>query len=122
VPVIGIAAHQSAASQAAPGVLGFLVVAGMGVILFFVFRSMARHLRKVSVTTLPAGAAPSGAAPVGTGPAGLVSTGAAASDQRANAPAVDGPAVSGTVISGTVVDGTADSSGDTQDGGPATRS
>jgi hypothetical protein len=122
VPVIGIAAHQSAASQAAPGVLGFLVVAGMGVILFFVFRSMARHLRKISVTTLPAGTAPSGAAPVGTGPAGLVSTGAAASDQRANAPAVDGPPVSGTVISGTVVDGTADSSGDTQDGRPATRS
>jgi hypothetical protein len=30
-----------------PGTLGFLVVFGMGVILFFVFRSMARHLRKV---------------------------------------------------------------------------
>jgi hypothetical protein len=31
-----------------PGTLGFLVVFGMGVILFFVFRSMARHLRKVN--------------------------------------------------------------------------
>lgn len=106
--MIGIAAHQSAASQAAPGVLGFLVVAGMGVILYFVFRSMTRHLRKISVTTVPAGATP-----VRTGPAsaGLVSTGAAASDQRANAPAVDGPVVSGTVVSG-----------DAEDDGPGTSS
>ena len=31
-----------------PGTLGFLVVFGMGVVLYFVFRSMARHLRKVN--------------------------------------------------------------------------
>ena len=31
-----------------PGTLGFLVVFGMGVILFFVFRSMSRHLKKVN--------------------------------------------------------------------------
>ena len=31
-----------------PGTLGFLVVFGMAIILFFVFRSMARHLRKVN--------------------------------------------------------------------------
>jgi hypothetical protein len=31
-----------------PGTLGFLVVFGMGVILYFVFRSMAKHLRKVN--------------------------------------------------------------------------
>ena len=30
-----------------PGTLGFLVIFGMGVVLYFVFRSMARHLRKV---------------------------------------------------------------------------
>jgi hypothetical protein len=30
-----------------PGTLGFLVVFGMGVVLYFVFRSMAKHLRKV---------------------------------------------------------------------------
>lgn len=29
------------------GVLGFLVVAGMGVVLFFLLRSMNKHLRKV---------------------------------------------------------------------------
>ena len=38
----------SAASEAAPGVLGFLVVAGMGLILYFLFRSMAKHLRRVN--------------------------------------------------------------------------
>jgi len=31
-----------------PGTLGFIVVFGMGVILYFVFRSMAKHLRKVN--------------------------------------------------------------------------
>jgi len=31
-----------------PGTVAFLVVFGMGVLLFFVFRSMARHLRKVA--------------------------------------------------------------------------
>jgi hypothetical protein len=106
--VIGIAAHQSAASQAAPGVLGFLVVAGMGIILYFVFRSMARHLRKISVTTLPAGATPVSAGPA---QAAAVSTGAAASDQRANTPAVDGPVISGTVITS-----------DAEDDGPVTSS
>jgi hypothetical protein len=35
-------------SSDAPGTLGFLVIFGMCVVLFFVFRSMAKHLRKVS--------------------------------------------------------------------------
>ena len=43
--------HAVAASSpnvwAQPGTLGFLVVFGMGVVLFFVFRSMSKHLRKV---------------------------------------------------------------------------
>ncbi len=30
-----------------PGVLGFLVVAGMGIILYFLLRSMNRQLRKI---------------------------------------------------------------------------
>ncbi|GEM_PF-724592 len=38
----------SASSSAAPGALGFLVVFGMAVVLFFVFRSMSKHLRKVN--------------------------------------------------------------------------
>ncbi len=41
-----LAASTSALDQ--PGTLGFLVVFGMGVILYFVFRSMAKHLRKVN--------------------------------------------------------------------------
>lgn len=32
----------------APGTLSFLVIFGMAVILFFVFRSMSKHLRKVT--------------------------------------------------------------------------
>jgi hypothetical protein len=34
-------------NDVAPGTLGFLVVAGMGLVLFFLFRSMSKHLRKV---------------------------------------------------------------------------
>jgi hypothetical protein len=41
-----LASSTSAFDQ--PGTLGFLVVFGMGVILFFVFRSMAKHLRRVN--------------------------------------------------------------------------
>jgi hypothetical protein len=35
-------------NDVAPGTLGFLVVAGMGLVLFFLFRSMSRHLRKLN--------------------------------------------------------------------------
>ena len=38
---------SSVASQAVPGVLGFLVVAAMGLALYFLLRSMNKHLRKV---------------------------------------------------------------------------
>jgi hypothetical protein len=40
-----LAANSSLLAQ--PGTLGFLVVFGMAVILYFVFRSMAKHLRRV---------------------------------------------------------------------------
>jgi hypothetical protein len=36
-----------AASEVVPGILGFLVVAGMAVALFFLLRSMNKQLRKV---------------------------------------------------------------------------
>ncbi|MGN6795699.1 MAG: hypothetical protein ACTHJW_25175 [Streptosporangiaceae bacterium] len=32
-----------------PGTVAFLVIFGMAIILFFVFRSMAKHLRKVQM-------------------------------------------------------------------------
>jgi hypothetical protein len=41
-----LAGSSSAFDQ--PGTLGFLVIFGMGVVLYFVFRSMAKHLRKVN--------------------------------------------------------------------------
>ena len=43
-----LASSSSALDQ--PGTLGFLVVAGMGTILVFLFRSMSKHLRRVSGT------------------------------------------------------------------------
>ncbi len=83
-----LAAGQSAASSAAPGAIGFLVVAGMGLAVFFLFRSMTKHLRKVrlaaeSETAPPAKAGPP-AGPAGPSGQGRVSTGAAATDAAAN--------------------------------------
>jgi hypothetical protein len=48
IPAMAEAARSVPGSQAVPGVLGFLVVAGMGVVLFFLLRSMNKQLRKVS--------------------------------------------------------------------------
>jgi hypothetical protein len=47
--VIALAAASSSSTSAwdQPGTLGFLVVFGMAVVLYFVFRSMSRQLRKV---------------------------------------------------------------------------
>jgi hypothetical protein len=49
--VTSLAAVVSAASGSAnditPGALGFVVVAAMGVVLFFLLRSMTKHLRRV---------------------------------------------------------------------------
>ena len=42
-----LAVSQSLIDQ--PGTVAFLVIFGMGVILFFVFRSMAKHLRKIQM-------------------------------------------------------------------------
>jgi hypothetical protein len=42
-----LAAAKSPSLWAQPGTLGFLVVFGMAVILYFVFRSLSKHLRKV---------------------------------------------------------------------------
>lgn len=47
--MIALAASSSSTSVFdQPGTLGFLVVFGMAVILYFVFRSMTKHLRKVN--------------------------------------------------------------------------
>ena len=38
----------ASSNDVAPGTLGFLVVFGMAVLLFFLFRSMSKHLRRVN--------------------------------------------------------------------------
>ena len=45
--MINLAASHGILDQ--PGTVAFLVIFGMGVILFFVFRSMAKHLRKINM-------------------------------------------------------------------------
>jgi hypothetical protein len=42
-----LAAGKVPVDNVTPGVLGFLVVAGMGIILYFLLRSMNRQLRKI---------------------------------------------------------------------------
>ncbi len=55
-----------------PGVLGFLVVAGMGIALYFLLRSMNRHLKKIPPPAGDAGddTAPQAASAQVTGSAG----------------------------------------------------
>jgi hypothetical protein len=46
--LVTVLAATSPSSSAEPGTLAFLVVFGMAVVLFFLFRSMSKHLRKVN--------------------------------------------------------------------------
>jgi hypothetical protein len=48
IAVLAAASSTSTSAWDQPGTLGFLVVFGMAVILYFVFRSMSRHLRRVN--------------------------------------------------------------------------
>ena len=43
-----LAAASSSANEVEPGVLGFLVVAGIGVALVFLLRSMNKQFRKIT--------------------------------------------------------------------------
>ena len=43
-----VAASSPASDDVTPGVLGFLVVAAMGVALFFLLRSMNKQFRKIA--------------------------------------------------------------------------
>lgn len=45
---LAVAAAKSTSAWDQPGTLGFLVVFGLAVILFFVFRSLGKHLRKIN--------------------------------------------------------------------------
>ncbi len=66
-----VAAGSVSSNLVVPGVLGFLVVAGMSVALFFLFRSMNTQLRKVA----PPPATPDAAPAAKTGPASVGSSG-----------------------------------------------
>jgi hypothetical protein len=89
IALAAAAASKSPSAWDQPGTLGFLVVFGMGVILFFVFRSLARHLRKINEAarlealqagdeqadalhsgSLPSGSLHSGSLPSGSLPSG----------------------------------------------------
>jgi hypothetical protein len=52
VTLLAAGAGASTSAWDQPGTLGFLVVFGMGVILYFVFRSMSRHLKKVNAAAV----------------------------------------------------------------------
>jgi hypothetical protein len=43
-----LAGSTNTSLLAQPGTVAFLIVFGMGVLCFFLFRSMSRHLRKVN--------------------------------------------------------------------------
>jgi hypothetical protein len=45
---VTVVAAASTASQIEPGALGFLIVAGMGLALFFLFRSLNKQLHKIT--------------------------------------------------------------------------
>jgi hypothetical protein len=76
------AAHAVSSNAVVPGVLGFLVVAGMSVALFFLFRSMNKHLRKVA----PPPPARSGPARSGGAPSGKAAQASAASAESGQGP------------------------------------
>jgi hypothetical protein len=46
--VLAAAGSSQTSLLAQPGTVAFLVVFGMAVLLYFVFRSMSKHLRKVN--------------------------------------------------------------------------
>ena len=52
-----VAASSSASNDVEPGVLGFLVVAAMGVALVFLLRSMNKQFRKITPNPEPPGGA-----------------------------------------------------------------
>ena len=77
---LAAAAAKSTSAWDEPGTLGFLVVFGMGIILYFVFRSLAKHLRKLNeaarLDASRSGAEVTGTGTAGTGVADTAETGA----------------------------------------------
>jgi hypothetical protein len=76
---LAAAAAKSTSAWDEPGTLGFLVVFGMGIILYFVFRSLAKHLRKLNEAARR-DASRSGAEGTGRGVSGTGVAGAGVAD------------------------------------------
>jgi hypothetical protein len=79
----------SASSSAEPGTLAFLVIFGMGVVLFFLFRSMSKQLRKVNAAARrdeEAAAAKAGAQDSGPRDSGAGNVASASSPDRRGEP------------------------------------
>ena len=55
-----LAATSSSVNNVEPGVLGFLIVAGIGVVLVFLLRSMNKQFRKITPDPSAASAAAPG--------------------------------------------------------------
>jgi hypothetical protein len=77
---LAAATAKSVSAWDQPGTLGFIMVFGMAVILFFVFRSLAKHLRKINEAARLEAAQAEGS---GSGQAG--------SGQAGSGPGSDGP-------------------------------
>jgi phosphatidylserine decarboxylase len=60
-----VAASSSASNDVEPGVLGFLVVAAIGVALVFLLRSMNKQFRKITPNPEPPGSPAQGKAAQG---------------------------------------------------------
>jgi len=77
---LAAAAAKSTSAWDEPGTLGFLVVFGMGIILYFVFRSLSKHLRKLNeaarLDASRSGADETGTGVADTGVAGTADPGA----------------------------------------------
>lgn len=93
---LAAAAAKSPSAWEQPGTLGFLVVFGMAVVLYFVFRSLAKQLRKINeAARLEAMRAETSTAGTGDTPGnGAQAGGAQAGSAR---PAGTGPQGSSTV-------------------------
>jgi hypothetical protein len=79
----------ASSNDVAPGTLGFLVVFGMAVVLFFLFRSMSKHLRKVNGVP-PKGRAARSAEGRSAGPAGAEGRSAGAEGRSAGPAGAEG--------------------------------
>jgi hypothetical protein len=81
-----LAASPPASSNVQAGVLGFLVVAGIGVALVFLLRSMNKQFRKI--TPVPGPDSGGGTGPAdGTGPDGGTGSDGEQAGQESKAPA-----------------------------------